>query len=35
MGLGNKKPRKAITEKEFGDGIALPGGQFESKRRKH
>jgi hypothetical protein len=30
-----KKPRKAITEKEFGDGIALPGGQFESKRRKH
>lgn len=30
-----RKPRIATTEKEFGDGVALPGGQFESNRQKH
>jgi hypothetical protein len=33
--LGEAKPKRPKSEREFGDGIALPGGQFESDRSKH
>jgi hypothetical protein len=33
--LKARKTRRPNPEKEFGDGVALPGGQFESNRSKH